>query len=53
MANGLEPKRNLRGQVYATVSDESVAADSGVFEASNGHKEINRTDSGNSVGSVW
>ena len=51
---GGETKRKLGGQVYSTVSDESVAADSGVFEAaSNGHKNVERTDSGNSVGSLW
>ncbi len=53
VTNGVDPKRKLGGQVYATVSDESVAADSGVFEASNEHSKIGRTDSGNSVGSLW
>ena len=48
-----EQKRSLKGQFYATASDESVAADSGVFEAANLHKLIDRTDSGNSTGSYW
>lgn len=54
VTNGvMDPKRGLKGQFYATASDESVAADSGVFEAANVHKSIDRTDSGNSVGSYW
>lgn len=54
ITNGVvDQKRGLRGQFYATASDESVAADSGVFEAANIHKGIGRTDSGNSAGSPW
>eukprot|EP00794_Sanderia_malayensis_P007374 gene7374-8194_t len=53
VTNGSDQRRKLGGQVYATVSDESVAADSGVFEGTNDHKIIGRTDSANSVGSLW
>ena len=54
VTNGVnDQKRGLRGQFYATASDESVAADSGVFEAANIHKGIDRTDSGNSASSLW
>ena len=51
VTNGSEQRPDMKSQVYATMSDESVAADSGVFEAH--HKEICRTYSGNSVGSLW
>ena len=49
-----EPHHGLNRQVYQTASDESMAADSGVFEASNEHRKIGRKDSTNSGGSyVW
>jgi len=53
ITNGITEKRGLRGQFYATASDESVAADSGVFEAANLHRSIGRMSSGNSGGSLW